>query len=154
MTAKKLGRQRVDKKNIDYAKRRRDALMMRAARATYQQVADKYYNGNRGHAYKDMQKAIADIPAEAAEIVRAQELELLDVMARGLVARAAQGDDKAVNSMLHIMDRRSKYMGLDTPTRIESSGPGGSSFPISINPALLPPQAVETLLGEQAELRK
>lgn len=124
MGIKKKAATPVNSKTINYAKRRRDALLMRAGRYTYQQIADKHYNGNKGYAYKDMQKAIKEIPAEAAEMVRQQEIELLDVMARGILPRALEGDDKAVKSMLSIMDRRSKYLGLDTPVQIEQTGGG------------------------------
>lgn len=134
MGMKKKAVQPVNSKTINYAKRRRDALLMRAGRYTYQQIADKHYNGNKGHAYKDMQKAIKDIPAEAAEMVRAQEIELLDVMARGVLPRALDGDDKAVRSMLTIMERRAKYLGLDTPVQVEQLG--GGVVNVLFDPAL------------------
>ena len=41
------------------------------------------------------------------------------------------GSDKAVNSVLRIMERRSKLMGLDAPVRHELSGPGGGAINIA-----------------------
>lgn len=106
---------------IHYAERRAKALRLRSLRMTYQQIADELYNGNRGQCYRDIQKGIDDLPREAAEHVRVQELELLDEMSRGLIPKARKGDDKAVQGMLRIMDRRAKYLGLDTPVQIDTN---------------------------------
>lgn len=124
-----------DRKRIDYAKRRKDALDMRYARSTYQAIADKLYNGNKPQAFRDIQKAIAELTKESAEEVRAQEVELLDAMARGLRKRALGGDDKAVASMLRLMERRAKYLGLDAPAQTQLTAEG---FNIMVNPDLLP----------------
>lgn len=109
---------------INYAERRAKALRLRSMRMTYQQIADELYKGNRGQCHRDIQKAITDLPKEAAEEVRRQELELLDEMSRGLIPAARKGDDKAVTGMLRIMERRAKYLGLDTPMQIETGGAG------------------------------
>lgn len=109
---------------INYAERRTKALRLRSLRWTYQQIADELYNGSRPQAFRDIQKALDDLPKEDAGHVRQQEVELLDEMARGLVTLARKGDDKAVQSMLRIMDRRAKYLGLDAPTQTEAGGPG------------------------------
>lgn len=115
---------KVTPRTIKYAERRQQALKMRAMRFTYDDIAKKLYNGNKGNCFRDIQKAFVAIDAEDAKIVRQQEVELLDMMARGLVSRAVKGDDKAVKSMLGIMDRRSKLLGLDTPLQIDQTGGG------------------------------
>lgn len=115
---------KINADTISYAERRAKGLRMRAMRMTYQQIADQLYKGNKGQCHRDLQRAIDDLPREAAEQVRMQEVELLDVMARGLVTKASKGDDKAVQSMLRIMERRARYLGLDVPVQVESLGDG------------------------------
>lgn len=116
--------------------RRIKALQLRAARLTYQQIADRLYNGDRSNARKDILKAVETQEKEAADEVRAQEIILLDQLARPLIKRAIEGDDKAVTAMLRIMERRAKYLGLDAPTQVEQTGVGG--FAVLVNPDLLP----------------
>ena len=41
------------------------------------------------------------------------------------------GNDKAVNSVLRIMERRSKLIGLDAPVRHELAGPNGGAINIA-----------------------
>ncbi|MFT4471864.1 hypothetical protein ACMX2H_18335 [Arthrobacter sulfonylureivorans] len=107
---------------------------MRSLRMSYQQIADQLYKGNKGHCYNDIQKAMDELTREPAEAVRLQEIELLDVMARGLMSRAAKGDEKAIQAMLKIQERRAKYLGLDTPVQLEQLG--GGTVSVVFDPAL------------------
>lgn len=120
--------------------RRMKALQLRAERKTYQYIADRLYNGDRSNAYKDMMRAVAAQEQEAVSEVRAQEILLLDELARPLIERVKTApeliDDKTVNSLLRIMERRAKYLGLDAPTQVEQTGTGG--FAVLVNPDLLP----------------
>lgn len=114
----------VDDKSITYAERRRKALEYRSLRMSYQAIADKLYNGSKGNCHRDIQRAFTDITQEPTEMVRHQELELLDTLARAVMTRALKGDDKAIGTVLRIQERRSRYLGLDTPVQIESMGDG------------------------------
>lgn len=128
--------QKLSPRDVERHARRMKALQLRAARLTYQQIADRLYNGDRGGAYRDIQKAIENQEKEAVTEVRAQEILLLDELARPMVKKAIEGDDKAVNAVLRIMERRAKLLGLDAPTQVEQTGTGG--FAIMVNPDLLP----------------
>lgn len=129
-----MPRKKITPKTIGYAERRTKGLRMRSMRMTYQQIADELYNGNRGACYRDLQKAMDDLPKEAAQEVRLQEMELLDTMARGLVPKASKGDEKAVQALLRIMERRAKYLGLDVPVQVEQLG--GGNINVVFDPAL------------------
>lgn len=128
--------QKLSARDVQMHARRIKALQLRAARLSYQQIADRLYNGDKGNAYRDIQKAISNQEKEAVEEVRAQEILLLDELARPQIKKALEGDEKAVTALLRIMERRSKYLGLDAPTQVEQTGTGG--FAIMVNPDLLP----------------
>ncbi|GAA4915886.1 hypothetical protein [Nesterenkonia rhizosphaerae] len=98
-----------------YELRRADALRMRARRMTYQQIADKHYNGDRSNAYKDIQKALKDLQREPAEDVLKQELESIDELERVFLAKALKGDRDAFDRVMKAKERRAKYLGLDAP---------------------------------------
>ena len=54
--------------------------------------------------------------------VRQLELERLDGMLTKLQPKIDMGDDRAVNTALNLMARRAKFMGLDAPTEVHSTG--------------------------------
>lgn len=43
---------------------------------------------------------------------------------------ASRRDDKFIEQMLKIQDRRSRLLGLDKPTRVELGGPNGGAIPV------------------------
>lgn len=129
--------QKTSASDVKAHARRIKALHLRAARLTYQQIADRLYNGDRGNAYRDIQKAMKNQEKEAVTEVRAQEIMLLDELARPQIKKALEtGDDKAVTAVLRIMERRAKYLGLDAPTQVEQTGLGG--FAVMVSPDMLP----------------
>lgn len=132
--------QAVSPRDAEKHARRVKALQMRANRLTYQAIADRLYNGDRSNCYKDIQRAIKEREKEAVDEVVAQEILLLDQLARPQIKKALEGDEKAVTVLLRIMDRRAKFLGLDAPTQIEQTGAGG--FTLLVNPDLLPDGAV------------
>ena len=145
-----MAKDKTTPEDIAAIQRRSEAIQLRSRRWTYRQIADKLYNGDPGNCYRDIQKGLQDAIREPSEEVLAQEIELLDDLARAAMDKALEGDEKAITSVLKIMERRAKYLGLDKPAQTEITGAGG--FPISVNPNLLPPQAVAALQAE-AEAR-
>jgi hypothetical protein len=104
-------------KTPEVAERWQKALELRKAGASYQQIADKLgYEGASG-AYNAVMGAIKATLREPAAEVRALELDRLDRLMVGMWKRAGDGDEKAVASVLSIMDRRARLLGLDAPTR-------------------------------------
>ncbi|MGP4995521.1 hypothetical protein [Glutamicibacter ardleyensis] len=129
--------QKTSANDVKTHARRIKALQLRAARLTYQQIADRLYNGDRGNCYRDIQKAMSNQEKEAVNEVRAQEILLLDELARPQIKKALEtGDDKAVTAVLRIMERRAKYLGLDAPTQVEQTGSGG--FAVLVSQDMLP----------------
>jgi hypothetical protein len=106
------------------------ALRLRAAGRNYQDIADYPWEGgtlysDRHNCRRAIVKARTDAIREPAQEVIDMEVERLDMMFVGLVAKGAfKGNVPAVNAGLNLMARRAKLLGLDTPTQIESVGDG------------------------------
>lgn len=107
-------------KKISLQERRKRALDLRKAGATYQTIADK--NGvSYSQAYKDVQHSLKGITRESAEDVLTLELERLDRLFLTHYANAIQGDTSSARIALQIMDRRSRYFGLDQSSATSNS---------------------------------
>jgi hypothetical protein len=63
--------------------------------------------------------------SEGAEEVLNLELQRLDTMLLAVWPKAASGDSGAIDRVLKLMDRRARYLGLDTPQRLEHTGREG-----------------------------
>jgi hypothetical protein len=101
------------------------ALELRKAGASYRTIAEQLgYRGVSG-AFKAVTSALKATLKEPAEELRTLELERLDAMLLPLWRRVQNGDEKAVDRVLRIAERRAKLLGLDAPTRRELSGPDG-----------------------------
>jgi hypothetical protein len=81
-------------------------------------------------AHKAVTKAMADLQAqqeEAAEQVRAMELDRLDQIMFQHFTQALKGDTAATDRVLKIMERRAKLLGLDAPSKIAPTSPDGEA---------------------------
>jgi hypothetical protein len=58
------------------------------------------------------------------ESIRQLELDRLDGMLLGIYGSAKKGNHGAIDRVLRIMDRRSKYLGLDAPTKQDVTSGG------------------------------
>jgi hypothetical protein len=96
----------------DAARRAQQALELRAARVSWDVIADRCGYGSKGAAYSAVQRALKNLPREAAKQLREIELESLDSLERGLTAAALRGHLGAVDRVLRIKDSRAKLTGL------------------------------------------
>lgn len=149
------------------AEKRKGALEMRERGATLQQIADEYWPGrdggpgSRSNAHKEIAKAIAAIPREAAETVRALEEARLDKLFLIAYTEALTitkkdpktGEDrptdpetrhKATLRALKIMERRAKLLGLDAPAQVHNLGDGIVN--INFDPILSPTAMLEAVV--------
>lgn len=72
------------------------------------------------HVLRHISAVLADLRAEAltnADEWRALELDRLDGLQAALRPRIGEGDPKAIDTALRIMERRSKLLGLDMPVK-------------------------------------
>lgn len=104
------------------AQRRNQAIQLRLAGAEWQQIADTLGYSDRAAANKDVTRALDAAVREqdaSAEVLRETELQRLDRLQRGLWTAAIAGDPRAVETVLRVMDRRMKLLGLDIPPDVE-----------------------------------
>jgi len=125
-------RQRGGKKNrpphvaqdTAIVERRAQALSFRKAGASYRTIA-KRLDVSLETAYSDVQAELAALRATTehdAEVIRDIELRRLDDYTLALTPAAQRGDMRAVDTLLRVLDRRAKYLGLDAPSKQEFVG--------------------------------
>jgi hypothetical protein len=133
------------------AERRRQAVEMRLAGATLDQIVDKLDYADRAAAHKDITRAMEQNVVELAqpvEVLRETELQRLDVLwaeawavlkrehvtvSHGKIVydeRSVDGEPKpllddgpvlqAISTLLKIQERRAKFLGLDSPVKVEA----------------------------------
>ncbi|HTF49381.1 MAG TPA: hypothetical protein VK735_18220 [Pseudonocardia sp.] len=106
---------------IAAAEKRRAALLARQQGHSWAEVARVAGYSSAGGAHSAAMQALRDIPREAADELRKVELETLNEMQ---VALRRKLDEKPsaflVDSILRIMERRSKLLGLDAPLAIRT----------------------------------
>lgn len=109
------------------AARRVRALELRKQGLSYRRIGAALGVSGKT-AFTDVMDALADL-AELqrgkAEDVLKLELERLDDLLFSMYAQAKRGDQGAVDRILRIMDRRSRYLGLDAPQKIAPTDPTG-----------------------------
>lgn len=116
------GARRETAKSMTLAKQReRDALDLRTKGWTYERIAEALGMSTSGAAdsVRRALQALKAETAEKAEEVRDLELRRLDRMLEIAEGAAESGDISAIDRVLRIQERRSKYLGLDAPARAE-----------------------------------
>lgn len=106
-------------RQVSTVERMRMALEYRKAGLSYQAIADKVGWRSKSMAHHMVQKALRELVREPAEEVLILEIERLD---RALVAiwnKVISGDVNSIRTMLSIMERRAKMLGLDAPAKSE-----------------------------------
>lgn len=120
---------------IGNATRRLEALELRKAGHPYRQIGEWLTPPcSAVHAFRLVAEACreqADQIKELIEDVRAIELDRLDEMMVEPLKAAKQGDTRAIEAVLKIMERRAQIMGSDAPKKQEHSGPDGGPIPIA-----------------------
>ena len=108
-------------KMVRGAERRKQAVVLRIAGATYQQIGDRI-GVNKQRAYQLVKQALGEtkrLTAESAEELKGIELERLDALCTAMWPDAMKGDEQKVDRVLRIMKRRAELLGLDAPIRQE-----------------------------------
>jgi hypothetical protein len=141
--------------DVARAERRRQALELRKAGYTFEAIAKAIGYKDHSGAYRSVQTALKQLVAQPAAEVRELELARLDQLLLGLWPRAIAGHEKAVASVLRIMERHADLLGLDAPKRQELTGKDGRPIQVESRPpldySLLSDEEVEHLsaLGER-----
>ncbi len=98
--------------------RRQKALQLRAAGYGVVAIAEEL-GVSIGTVSVDIKKALAEIPKQAADELREQELTKLDNYLKYLDDKIKQGNVRAIETAIKASERRAKMLGLDMPIQIE-----------------------------------
>jgi hypothetical protein len=107
---------------VPVTERRRAAVQLKIQGKSWQEIADLLGYDSKGSACGDVRRALENavkalsIPLEE---YRQLELDRLDVMQDALWPKVLEGDTRAIDTALRLMDRRARLLGLDAPTRTE-----------------------------------
>ncbi len=102
------------------AERQRLAFELRLAGVTYEQIAQRLGYGGPSGAHKAVSTWLRRTRTEPSDELIRIETARIDRLWRGLWERAAGGDLQAADRALRLMERRSKLLGLDSPTKVDA----------------------------------
>lgn len=106
--------------------RKAEALRLRRYGFTYSQIAEQLGCAlSTAHSYvMGALEETRTLLKEDADAIRDMELSRLDAMLPKFLSKAMAGDDRAAKTVLSIMERRAKYLGLDAAGRLDVVGAG------------------------------
>lgn len=115
------------------AERRKKAFALRKGGASYPEIAEALgVSVSTAHGYvKDTLGQLQTETREDAEQIRDLELMRLDSMWMALAPSIAKGHLQAIDKGIKIMERRSRFLGLDMPVKTALTNPDGSEHPLS-----------------------
>ena len=100
--------------------RERQVIELRRAGLTFDVIAQQVGYSNASGAHHAYRRALQRTLNEAGvDEMRQTELDRLDRLQRFAWTAAAQGDLKAIDAVLRIMQRRARLLGLDAPARVQ-----------------------------------
>lgn len=119
-----MPRKQPTQRTIEGQQLRVQVVNMRRARLSYAEIGRRLDITGQyaGQLYR---QALAEVPVQAVEEHRAEELELIDTAINRLLVIAASGDSsprakiEAWNSIRGWAERKAKLLGLDAPTKHE-----------------------------------
>lgn len=97
------------------------AMSLRLENYSYREIAKKL-GVAPGTAHRYVRAAVKSIQkkySEKAELIVTVEINKLDKLEKALQKEAREGDIKASTTILKIMERRARLLGLDAPARTE-----------------------------------
>ena len=111
------------RQSIAVRQRGQQAIRLRMAGATINQIADQLGYASPAGAYKaimrELEQTTQDM-GESTEAVRQLELKRLDQMLFPIWPQVLTGDQGAISTALRIQERRASLLGLDAPKQIEA----------------------------------
>src|SRR5829696_9189806 len=105
---------RLDSNRADMIRRATDAVAMRAAGATYDEIAERMGYADRTTASRAVRRQLRRMieSPEAKELRTLEEIRL-DTLQAGHWDQAVTGDSEATRLVLKIMEQRAKLLGLN-----------------------------------------
>ena len=111
-TPRRKGAGRLSPRAIAVAEKRAQALRLRARGETFRRIAETL-GVTTGRAHQLVDEAMRETVQEPAEHLRQIELARLDMMMPAVMEKARRGRLRSVYTILRIMERRARLLGLD-----------------------------------------
>lgn len=102
----------------DVVAREQEVVKLRRTGLTWDLIGERLNLSTAG-AHRAYQNALRRAVQEDVDAIRQIEGERLDVAQNAIWGEVLQGDNQAVNTLIRIMERRAKLLGLDQPIRIQ-----------------------------------
>lgn len=93
---------------------------LRRTGETWDRIARVVGYANAAGAYKAYKRALLRTLQQPTEEMRDLELDRLDRLQRAYWKRAVEGETRAADFILRVIDRRAKILGLDAPQKIQA----------------------------------
>ena len=103
----------------DLVDREIKVLELRRAGLTWQRIAEETGYADASGAYLAYKRAIKRTMQQPADELREQELDRIDRLQLALWPKAMKGDNASINTIVRLMERRARLLGLDTPIKIQ-----------------------------------
>ena len=94
-------------------------LELRRAGLTWQRISEEAGYADASGAYLAYKRAIKRTMQQPADELREQELDRIDRLQLALWPKAMKGDNASINTIVRLMERRARLLGLDTPIKIQ-----------------------------------
>lgn len=94
-------------------------LNLRRSGLTWSRIAEEVGYADHTGAYAAYKRAIKRVMQQPVEELRTQELDRLDRLQLATWPAAMKGDTRAILTIVRLMERRAKLVGLDKPIKIE-----------------------------------
>jgi hypothetical protein len=115
----KTGESSTSVRRLVAAERHLQALELRKVGKSFPEIARELGYGSASAAYDAVMHGLRLTFQEPADEVRRVELERCDKLLAAVWPMALRGDLQAVASVLRVMERRAKYLGLDAPVTVD-----------------------------------
>lgn len=113
------GRARPSRITLEVIERERQVLELRRGGLTFDLIAKKLNYSHASGAHKAYVNACRRIVVSDVMEIRNVEMERLDIAQSAIWNNVLRGDIPAINTLLKIMERRARLLGLDSPTKAQ-----------------------------------
>lgn len=110
---------RYSKTKPETLEKEAEVLRLRRLGFTFDQIGKQLNYSNASGAYKAYIKACHRIIYEEVEQVRNLEIDRLDMAQTAIMNKVKNGEIPAVMALIRLMERRSRLLGLDMPTKAQ-----------------------------------
>lgn len=120
------------KQEIDSAHLKAEALRLRTAGLSYDEIAERLGYSNRSGAYKVVQKALQDTIQEPADEYRTLHRRRLEAIVSAYWSEMQAGNEKAASVVARALADLAELDGLNAPKRLEQKIGGIDDRPIPL----------------------